>query len=344
MAIVAASLAAACASSAPRTNPKAVKFQAEGARAYAQGDLDRAAGLFSLALEYDPRMAEARSGLGLVAFARGDSETAEKHFKEALSINEDLAEAHLNLGAIALQRGEDAAALTRFRQALAIDPGFGAARLSAGVALLNLGRAEEARWELAKLTEVEPRNARAHAVYAQVLIALGRIASAEAAAQKSLALDPNSSDGHRARAQILEKRKDFCGAGEEYRAVLRADPAAIDDRVSFVKSLLACEKMEDADAEIVSLEKLGPGRPEVSYLRSYIAIKKGDANTGLEYAVRALRLRKRYPEARMLMTEALFMLGRVEDGRRELRRFIDEAPPRLRPEVEKAKQFLERAP
>ena len=61
-----------CATAKANPNAKAFQYQAEGARAYARGELDRAAGLFSLALEYDPRMAEARSGMGLVAFARGD--------------------------------------------------------------------------------------------------------------------------------------------------------------------------------------------------------------------------------------------------------------------------------
>src|SRR5215212_6425792 len=75
-AVAAVLLAAGCGGRQVKPSEKATHFQAEGARAYARGDLDRAAGLFSLALEYEPKMAEARNGLGLVAMARGDTDAA----------------------------------------------------------------------------------------------------------------------------------------------------------------------------------------------------------------------------------------------------------------------------
>jgi Tfp pilus assembly protein PilF len=335
-------VALGCAHSQPRTNEKAAKFQAEGVKAYGQGDLDRAAGLFSLALEYDPRMAEARSGLGLVAYARGDKGAAEAQFKSALSMNEELAEAHLNLGTIYFERDEDDEAMTRFRQALAIDPGYGAARLMVGMALLKQGKGEEARWELAKLTEVEPRNARAHAAYAQVLISLGHIASAEAAAQRALALDPNNGDAHRARGMILEKRQDFASAADEFRASLRSSPGSVDDRLSLVRTLIAANKLHDAELEVQSLEKLGPGRSEVAFIRGFLALRMGDPRAAVEYLDRALRLRPKYPQARMIRAEALFQMGQQDEGRRELERFIDQAPPSMREEVQRAQAFLNR--
>jgi tetratricopeptide (TPR) repeat protein len=331
----------ACGHGPPPVNQKAVKFQAEGARAYVAGDLDRAAGLFSLALEYDPRMAEARSGMGLVAFARGDKDAAEKHFKAALALNEELAEAHLNLGTIYFERDELDEAMTRFRQALAIDPGFGGARRMVGATLLKQGKFEEARWELSKLTEIEPRDARAHALYAQVLVGLGHIASAEAAAQRALALDPNNADAHRARGMILEKRGDFATAAEEFRAALRADQGSVDDRLSLVRTLMAANKLPDAELEVQSLEKLGPGRPEVAFIRGYLALRMGDPKAAVEYEDRALRLRPRYPQARMIRAEALFQMSQREEGRRELERFIDQATPALREDVARAKAFLQ---
>src|SRR5688572_24372937 len=83
---------AGCAHGAPGLHPRAAELQAAGARSLAAGELDRAAGQFALALEYEPRMAEAHNGLGLVALRRGDPALAERELEAALALNEELAE------------------------------------------------------------------------------------------------------------------------------------------------------------------------------------------------------------------------------------------------------------
>lgn len=340
--VVLALMITGCGHTNPQTIEKATKFQAEGARAYAQGDLDRAAGLFALALEYEPKMAEARNGLGLVALARGDKATAESQFRAALAINEELAEAHHNLGLLQLERNQLDEAMTRFRQALAIDPGFGPARLAVGETLMLLGRPDEARWEILKLTEVEPQNAKAQAAYARVLIMLGRVAAAEAAAQKALGLDPNLPAAHRARGEILKSRRDFPAAIEEYRAILKVEPMSIDDRVKLVECLTGANQQAEIDVELTSLEKSAPAMPQVAFLRAYVSLNRGQLGQAIESARRAIRLRRRYPEARMVLAEALLQAGQNEEGREELRRFADEAPPQLEMEKRRALEFLQR--
>jgi tetratricopeptide (TPR) repeat protein len=329
-----------CSHAPPKNNDKANRFQAEGVKAYQQGELDRAAGLFSLALEYQPRMAEARLGMGLVALARGDKVTAEAHFKAALSLNEELAEAHHNLGLLDADRGDYEKAMTRFRQALAIDPGFGPARLAVGDTLLQLGRPDEARWEIVKLTEVEPRNARAQAMYARILALLGHVAGAEAAATKALTLDPNLPEAHLAQGEILKSRGDFLAAADEFRMVLKTIPLFVDARVQLVTVLVAANKQEEVDRELDVLEKSAPASPQVAYIRAYVAIQRNDAPAAIAAARRALRLRRNYPSARMLLAEALFMSGQQSEGRAELKRFLEEAPPSMAIERRKAQEFL----
>ena len=95
------------------SSPARSRCRAAGVEALGRGELDRAAGHFALALEYEPRFAEAENGLGLVALRRGDWARAEERFRAALALNEDLAEAHLNLAAVLMQRDDDADALVR---------------------------------------------------------------------------------------------------------------------------------------------------------------------------------------------------------------------------------------
>ena len=337
--VFAALLAAGCAGR-QKTSDKATHFQAEGARAYARGDLDRAAGLFSLALEYEPKMALARNGLGLVAMARGDTEAAEQQFKTALSLDEELAEAHLNLGYILLDRGDMEEAHTHFRQALAIDPGFGAARLAVAEVLIRTNKIEEARWELVKLTEIDPQNAKVHAAYAKVLAKQGRIAAAEAAAQKALSLDAELPEGHQARGEILKRRGDLVSAAEAYRKVVTARPMSIDDRVSLVTVLVGSNQIDAAEVELQGLEKTAPQRAEVAFVRGYVALQRNQLDLAIAASTRALKLRRPYPEARMILAEALYRAGRSDDGRRELQEFLKEAPSGMQAERQRAQQFL----
>jgi tetratricopeptide (TPR) repeat protein len=336
------SCAVACATAKANPHAKAVQYQAEGARAYARGELDRAAGLFSLALEYEPRMAEARSGLGLVAYARGDKVAAEQQFKTALSLNEDLAEAHHNLGQLYADRGDFEQAMGSYRQALAIDPGFGAARQGVGETLMLLEKPEEARWELSKLCEIEPQNAKAHAAHARVLARLDRIAAAEEAAQKALSLDPSLPAARKARAEILSKRGDVLGALQEMRAVIGAEPASIDNRVTLVTLLVAAGVTDEAERELVGLEQAAPRRAEVAFVRAYVCLKRGQLPEAITAARRALRLRRPYPWARLILAEALILAGQHEEGRRETKAFLDEAPPSMERERREAEKFLNR--
>jgi Flp pilus assembly protein TadD len=331
--------AAACAHRPP-VNPKATQHQAQGVRAYAAGDLDRAAGLFSLALEYEPKMPEARNGLGLVALARGNVRAAEEEFRKALAVNEDFAEAHNNLGYIFLDRGDLDEALDRFRRALAIDPGFGRARLGTGETLLRMNKMEEARWELAKLCEVEPRNARAHAAHAQVLALQGRIAQAEASAQRALALDANLPEGHRARGEILKRRGDFPGAVLEYRAVLKQLPLSVDDRVNLVVLMCATAIDEQALRELDGLEKTAPTRPEVAFARAFVLLQQRNYPGAIAAARRSQQLKLRSPMVHLVLSEALFLTGAVGEARSEARRFLDEAPAGYVREREAAEKFL----
>jgi tetratricopeptide (TPR) repeat protein len=333
-------LLVACAHGQRPFNPRAVDHQAEGARALVRGDLDRAAGLFSLSLDYEPLMAAAHNGLGLVALARGDRDTAESEFRSALALNEELAEAHLNLGFIALGRDQVEDALESFRQALAIDPGYGAARLATGEALLRLGRLEDARWELGKACESQPAWAAAHAAHALVLARLGRIAGAETAVRRALDLDAELPAAHRARAEILRRTGALADAAEELRHVLRVLPGSIDDRLMLATVLAAANDADGALTQLDALEKAAPRRAEVPFVRGFVEMRRGQGAAAATAARRAIALRPKYPEARLLLAEALLHEGRQAEGQRELAIFLEQAPPHLGEERRRAEAFL----
>lgn len=323
--------------------PRAVALQAAGAAALARGDLDRAAGQFALALEYEPRLAEAENGLGLVALRYGDRRAAAQHFRAALALDEDLAEAHLNLGGVLLAEGSTEDALARFHAALAIDPGYGIARLAAAEALSRLGRLRDARWELAKMCEAEPRNASAHALHALVLARLDRIALAEVEARRALEIAPDLPAAHRARAEILRRRGDPRAAEAELRIVLGADPTSsqsVDDRLALGTVLVEQRRWDDAAATLSAASLVAPNHAAVQFALAYVELGRGQFAAATGAARRALELRPHYPEARLLLAEALFRDGVHGEARSELRRFVDEAPPSMAAEKARAAAAL----
>lgn len=320
-------------------HPRAVELQAAGAQALARGELDRAAGQFALALEYEPRMAEAENGLGLVALRYGDRATAERRFHAALALDEDLAEAHLNLGGLLLTFGRTEEALGRFRAALAIDPGYAEARLAAGEALLRLGRLHDARWELAKTCEAAPENASAHAAHALVLARLGRVSVAEAAARRALELSPRLPAALRARAEILRRRGDLVGAEEQLRMVIVAEPESVDDRLA-LGTLLGQARRWDAAVTVLEAAALrAPRHPAVLFALAFGELSLGRPSSAASHARQALEAKPSFPEARYVLAEALFLLRDFAGARSAARAFLSESSEDMTAERARAEEI-----
>jgi tetratricopeptide (TPR) repeat protein len=332
--------AVGCAHGPHPLHARAVALQAEGAASLARGELDRAAGQFALALDYEPRFAEAENGLGLVALRYGDWPRAEEHFAAALALDENLAEAHLNLGNLLLRKDRTEEALREYRAALAVDPGYGDARLAAGEALLRLGRPVEARWELAKLCAVEPDRAEARAAHALALAAQGRLALAEGEARAALALDGRLPMAHRARAEILRRGGDYTGAAEELAKAIGRGPGEIDDRIALATVLAARGLWDDVDRQLEGLAQAAPRRAEVRFLIAYAALARDRFEEAAVAAGEALVLRSPYPEARLVLAESQARQGRGAEARQTLEGFLKEAPPEMTVERERAERFL----
>src|SRR5262249_11266604 len=125
--------------------------------------------------------------------------------------------------------------------------------------------------------------------------------------------------------------------------VIAADKGAIDDRLAHATVAAARGLWSQADAELGALREAAPNRPEVRFAIAYVALAQDQPESALHAADAARALRPRYPEARLVRAEALSRLGRDAEMRRELGRFLDEAPPAMAAERARAERTL-RAP
>jgi tetratricopeptide (TPR) repeat protein len=169
------------------------------ARAYEQGDLDKAQRLYTAALDQHPRSFDALHGLGLIHYRYGRLDTALVLFQEALKSDLDRAEGFSGLGLVFHKLRQFERALTSFNAGLQIEPDNLELLNRRGVALLELGRAPEALADFDRVLAAEPDYFEALANRGNALLKLNRVADALAAYETALRSAP-------ANVQLLTNR------------------------------------------------------------------------------------------------------------------------------------------
>jgi tetratricopeptide (TPR) repeat protein len=185
-----------------------------------------------------------------------------------------------------------------------------------------------------------PGRADAHAAHALVLARQGRIAAADGEAHRALEIDAKLPAAHRARAEILRRAGDLEGASGELDVVIASNGGSVDDRLAHATLAAARGLWAQAAGELARLAEAAPDRPEVAFAIAFVALARDQPEPALRAADAALALRPRYPEARLVRAEALSRLGRDADMRRELDRFLQDAPPSMAAERARAERTL----
>ncbi len=131
-----------------------------GAEAVAAGRAQEAMKSYDEALKYDPGLAEAHLGKGVVyELAYGKLDEAEAEYRKAIQLKPQLAEAHNNLGQLLAQTGRLDEAVKEFDVAISImlyrEPWV--ARCNKGQALWRLGKKVEGVDEMKACLNFQPR-------------------------------------------------------------------------------------------------------------------------------------------------------------------------------------------
>jgi tetratricopeptide (TPR) repeat protein len=106
------------------SNPKHVNALINlGMLAYDDGDLEKAAHCFQLAVELEKDNAVARFNLGSVLDELGQSEAARQHLRVAVRLDADYADARYNLAFVCEKLGARAEATEHWQRYIELDPG-----------------------------------------------------------------------------------------------------------------------------------------------------------------------------------------------------------------------------
>ena len=181
--------ASACAHGARSRDKETAIVHADlGAEAVGAGRAQDAMKSYDEALKYDPDLAEAHLGRGVVLeLAFGKLDEAEAEYRKAILLKPTLAEAHNNLGQLLARTGRLEEAVKEFDVAASImlyrEPWV--ARCNKGQALWRLGKKDEGLAEMKACLNFQPK-------YCQGWRELGRIQLQDGNGKDAVASDRKS--------------------------------------------------------------------------------------------------------------------------------------------------------
>jgi spermidine synthase len=173
------------------------------------GDAYRSTGLvaaaevaYRRALELDPNLAPAWSGIGSCRLAADDADGARPALEEAVRLAPEDAIARNNLGTASLRLGDLEGAEMSFREAARLAPDLAAARANVGVVERRQGKLEAAETDLRAALVLDPLDLDARYDLAMVLRSRGREGEAKRELEKIVSIDPTDADALRALGRI----------------------------------------------------------------------------------------------------------------------------------------------
>ncbi len=149
-----------------------------GLESLQKGKVDEAIAHLQKAVEIQPRLAEAQTGVGYALLKKGEAKEAGSHFQRALELQPRSAEAQAGLANALCKQGQIDEAVARWHKALEINPDYAEAHANLGDALSQQGRGSEAIIQYQELVTLEPGDAHAQFSLGRALEAAGRIREA----------------------------------------------------------------------------------------------------------------------------------------------------------------------
>ncbi len=299
----------------------------------AKGDLASARIKLKNALQRDPENADARLLLGQVHLRLGNGVAAEKELRAAERYGIPAAQTVVYLGRAFHLQGH-------FDELLSsLDPKAHEPELGIEILLLHaeayagLRRFDEARTTYAAIANSNPEDARIDLGLASVDLLERKLDAAEARVRAALVLNPDLSEAITllAEAQRLKGKPEAAVA--LYRDALDGKdvPAATAVRahLGFAAALIALERDEEAEAEVLAAKSLFPGSPLATYFHALIKVRARNFDAARIILGTAGRRLDHFAPAQFLFGFVFYSAGELEIARPWLNRHLRAQPENL---------------
>lgn len=213
-----------------RAKPSSLMHYNLGLALKAQGNLDKAAESYRMALSIRPDYAEAHYNLGNVFLEQGRLDVAAACYRKAIACKPDYAKAHCNLGNVLQEQGDPDEAVASYRHAISYQPDYAEAYFNLGIVLKDQGKIDAAIASYRMAIMHEPGWADAYYNQGNALQLQGKLDEAIASYRRTLELDPENesaehliaslTDGATERAPSQYVEKLFDGYADKFDAHL----------------------------------------------------------------------------------------------------------------------------
>lgn len=282
----------------------------KGIAALKAGDVNGAKAAFEVAVQKNPKQADAHHYLALVNDQTGNRAEAEKGYRKALELQPDLEESAINLAAILVENGKHDEAAGLMKKAIAKNPKNAALQVNLAMALAGKNDADGANRAFEEAIKLEPTSGINLVTYASHLArtnkkddAVARLKQAEkvstndAGVLASVALEYKGLKDFKTCVAVLDKAvglkdvaelriyrgtcklglKDLPGATTEFKDAVAKEPNNALAHYSLGNALADGGKLTDAITEWETYLKLAPDGPQAKAAEKKIGIAKAKA-------------------------------------------------------------------
>src|SRR3984957_12581395 len=322
---------------APAGTPPSKVYDAIGVWFAQKDDLKCSVAAFEQALRLEPHSAEAHFDLGLVRQRQDRTDAAIREFQLALQYDPGLLQARCALGSVL---PDAAAAEAEFRQALAVNPQLVCALDGLAQVLLNGGRYDAALDSWRQAVRIQPDDPELQLAWATATYKAAKarqddglppvdgagVADAIRLFTDLLSKHPGISAAHFTLGNIYANEQRFREAADEYRVVVRKDPADTVALAAEVKALVDVNAYTEAFAPARDYVRQKPEDPTGHVLLGMVYRGQGDyAKAEPEFQVGVARAPDDF-EARYQLGFVLAKLGKPDEAVSQLRKAVELHP------------------
>ena len=308
---------------------KAAASRIDRARKYAEQGDDREAVIVLKALLQDqPDIAEARALLGKVALDIGDPRSAAKEMRRALELGLPAPDAAETLARAYLAMGEYTQVLEQVPVPQDADVRLRATVLALrGLAELELGDADQARSDFQQALEADAATVDGHLGMVKLALASSDLPEAERWVSEGLEVAPDNAALWSARGALALATNQLDQARSAFAVAVDLAPDDSSAQIGLAEALL---KAGDVAAAREVFDRIDPQSGELSamsYLRGSFAVAAEDFQTAVNELESFLAVQPDNPRALQFLAYSQFKLGRTEQARRTIERYLNRYPP-----------------
>jgi predicted O-linked N-acetylglucosamine transferase (SPINDLY family) len=282
--------------------------------AFTGGALDRAETLCRIALQHDPRSAEALHLLGVISGQLNRVDEAAALLAQSVELEPDNPFSRCDFGTLLRLQGRPAEALEQFERAIALQPQNAAALNDRGLALHALQRFAEAADSYGEAVALAPDFAEAHYNRGLALGELGRRQEALQCFDRVIALDPRHAEAHLLRGNLLVETGNPDAALKAFDRAIAVKPEFAEAHNNRGNILHAMRRPQDALASYDQAIKLRPDFDEALNNRGAALRDLGRLAEALQSIDRALAVRPDNAHAQNNRGAVLYGLNRFAES------------------------------